>query len=299
MKQLGIGLPGAVPGADRRSVLDWATRAEGRGFATLSAVDRLVYASWEPLVALAAAGAVTERIGLMTTVVTVPNRGNAALLAKQAATVQELSDGRLRLGVGLGARRDDFGLASIEVEGRGASLDTALAVIDDIWAGRGSGSSGTIGPVPTSPPGLMIGGFAPPTFRRVARYGAGWIGAGPPAAIAAGAQQARDAWAKEGRAGQPHIAAIVYFGLGPNARHDADVYLTDYYSFAGDSEQVLPGDSMSKLTPADVAGSALVGPDAVRGAAQVFAESGCDELIFLPTSTDPDQVDMLADVLDL
>jgi alkanesulfonate monooxygenase SsuD/methylene tetrahydromethanopterin reductase-like flavin-dependent oxidoreductase (luciferase family) len=82
----GIGLPNAVPGADGGSMVEWARRAEERGFAALGTIDRVVYPSHESLTALAAAAGVTERIRLFTDILISPPR-NTALLAKQAATV--------------------------------------------------------------------------------------------------------------------------------------------------------------------------------------------------------------------
>ena len=84
--KVGIGLPTTIPGVQRGEVLDWARRADAAGFSTLGTLDRLVYPNYEPLVALGAAAAVTERIGLMTAVLLVPWRQNALLVAKQAAT---------------------------------------------------------------------------------------------------------------------------------------------------------------------------------------------------------------------
>ena len=90
---VGIGLPATIPGANREQILEWARKAEQRGFSSLGTIDRVVYANYEPLIALAAAAAVTERIRLATTILLAPNRANGALLAKQAASVDALSAG--------------------------------------------------------------------------------------------------------------------------------------------------------------------------------------------------------------
>ena len=104
----GIGLPSTVPGADRESLLQWAKRAEKRNFSSLGVLDRIVYSNFEPLISFAAAAAVTEHIHLVTSILIVPYRTNTALLAKEIATLAELSRGRLILGVGIGAREDDY-----------------------------------------------------------------------------------------------------------------------------------------------------------------------------------------------
>jgi len=99
---VGIGLPNAVPGTTGDQLTDWARRAEARGFSSLGTIDRVTYGNYEPLVALSAAAAVTERIGLLTSVLLAPLRRNGAVLGKQTLSLNALSGGRLTLGVGIG-----------------------------------------------------------------------------------------------------------------------------------------------------------------------------------------------------
>src|SRR5688500_12091989 len=106
--EVGIGLPSTIPGAGRDQLLEWARRAEARGFSSLGTIDRIVYGNYDPLIALAAAAAVTERIRVATTILIAPYRINGALVAKQAASLDRLSNGRLTLGVAVGGREDDY-----------------------------------------------------------------------------------------------------------------------------------------------------------------------------------------------
>src|SRR4030081_3301714 len=69
--RIGIGLPAAIPGAAGTAIAEWAAAAERHGFASASVIDRLVYDNVEPLVALAAGAACTERIELLTTLLNV------------------------------------------------------------------------------------------------------------------------------------------------------------------------------------------------------------------------------------
>ena len=106
--EIGIGLPTTIPGVQGLEVIEWARRADAAGFSTLGTIDRLTYPNYEPLVALAAAAAVTERIRLTTAILIVPYRESAAILAKQAATLHHLSGRRLVLGMAVGGRDDDY-----------------------------------------------------------------------------------------------------------------------------------------------------------------------------------------------
>src|SRR4051794_29040540 len=123
---VAIGLPNAVPGTTGAQLTEWARRAEARGFSSLGTIDRVVYENYEPSTALAAAAAVTERIGLCTSVLLAPLYPNAVELAKRALSLNALSGGRFTLGVGLGGREDDYEASGIEMEGRGTRFEEML-----------------------------------------------------------------------------------------------------------------------------------------------------------------------------
>jgi len=148
---VAIGLPNAVPGTTGKQLTEWARRAEARGFSSLGTIDRIAYPNYEPLSALAAAAAVTERIGLCTSVLLGPLHGNAVALAKQALSVHALSGERLTLGIGLGAREDDYELAGVDHSTRGEVLESMLPRMKELWEGD------EMGPPTASPPALMVG----------------------------------------------------------------------------------------------------------------------------------------------
>jgi alkanesulfonate monooxygenase SsuD/methylene tetrahydromethanopterin reductase-like flavin-dependent oxidoreductase (luciferase family) len=284
---VGIGLPAAVRGGGR-TLVAWARRAEERGFSTLGVTDRMLFENVEPLVALAAASAVTERIRLATTVLLSPLRSNHALLAKQLASIDHMSGGRLVVGVGVGVRTDDYEVSRVPYSRRGRLLDEQVDEIRRLMADARSAQHGGLGPVlPEDRPELLVGGSSPAAFRRVAGWGAGWMSgrAGLPMFVE-GAPRARAAWTAAGRAGEPHLAALAYFCLGPGAREQADAYLADYYGFSAEAVA---------SAQRDVA----VDPAGVRRLVEGFREAGCLELILFPCTPDPSQVDRLADVLDL
>jgi alkanesulfonate monooxygenase SsuD/methylene tetrahydromethanopterin reductase-like flavin-dependent oxidoreductase (luciferase family) len=277
---IGIGLPNAVRGVDRAGTVEFARRADQVGFSSLGTIDRLAFPNYESLISLAAAAAVTERIRLVTDILIAPLRGTASL-AKQAATVDGISNGRLALGLAVGGRPDDFDAAGIDFHQRGRIFERQLEELVEFWKGKGD-----VGPGPVSGerPPLLIGGSADIAFRRAAKHADGWTqGGGTPEAFSGGRAKLREAWEAEGREGEPRTMALFYYGLGDNAEEAARQDLADYYAWLGDyTEQVVA--------------SAATDADTVKGYLAAFEEAGCDEIICFPVSTDPGQVDLLAEV---
>jgi alkanesulfonate monooxygenase SsuD/methylene tetrahydromethanopterin reductase-like flavin-dependent oxidoreductase (luciferase family) len=278
--KVGIGLPNAVPDVTGAELTEFARRAEAQGFSGLGTIDRVVYGNWEPLIALAAAAVVTERIELMTSVMLGPLRLNGVQTAKQALTINQLSGGRLTLGIGLGARGDDYEVSGVENKDKAEKFETFLDYLEETFADE------RIGPRGAGVPRILIGGHAEASFRRAARYGDGWIAGGaPPDQYAEMAAGARKAWADAGNDGEPRLAGLAYFALGENAERDAQQYLTAYYGFLGEE------------TAQMIAGSAATDADTVKRYLAAFEAAGCGELIMFPCSGDPAQADLLGDAV--
>jgi alkanesulfonate monooxygenase SsuD/methylene tetrahydromethanopterin reductase-like flavin-dependent oxidoreductase (luciferase family) len=284
---VGIGLPNTIPDTDGPALAEWARRAEEAGFSTLGTIGRLVYPNYDDLIALAAAAAVTSRIRLTTAILISPLHLNTALLAKQAASLDRLSGGRLVLGVAPGGRDDDYTASGLSTTGRGRRMDEQLEEMKRIWSGEKRGYAGAIGPAPARPggPEIIIGGAAEASFTRAARFGNGWImGGGTPEMFADGAQAVERAWQAAGRTGKPRKLSLAYFALGDRAREQADAYIKDYYGWLGDFA-------------GQIAAGAAVSAEMVRGYLGAFEQAGCDELILCPTSSDPGQVRLLAEAI--
>ncbi|HEU4979122.1 MAG TPA: LLM class flavin-dependent oxidoreductase [Solirubrobacteraceae bacterium] len=278
---IGIGLPNAVRGVGREGIVDWSARAERAGFSSLGTIDRIVYDNYESLIALAAAAAVTERIRLITDILIAPLR-DAGMLAKQAASIDHLSGGRLTLGLAVGGREDDFGALGKDFHARGRTFDAQLEEMARIWRGDAG-----VGPAPANGerPGLLIGGTAEVAYRRAARYGDGWtLGGGTPEAFAEGRAGLERAWQEAGREGRPHNVALLYFALGPDAEQAAERSLGHYYAFLGDYA-------------AQIAQGAAKDADTLRGYLSAFEQAGADEVICFPANPDPAQVDLLAEAV--
>jgi alkanesulfonate monooxygenase SsuD/methylene tetrahydromethanopterin reductase-like flavin-dependent oxidoreductase (luciferase family) len=281
---IGIGLPNATQGVDRRGIVEWAQRAERAGFSTLSTIDRVAYLNYDSLIALAAAAAVTERIRLTTNILIAPLRANTALLAKQTATIDHLSEGRLVLGLGVGLREDDFEVSGVDYHTRGRVFEQQLDDLTRMWAGEGG-----VGPQPANGrrPSLLIGGGADAAFRRAAKYADGWtLGGGGPDLLRDSIVRLRAAWDEAGREDEPRTVALTYFCLGDDAERLAEQNFGHYYGWLGEFTSL-------------IVSSAAKDADAVKEQLRGFEDAGADELILLPGSPDPEQVDLLAEAAGL
>ncbi|MFL5798235.1 MAG: LLM class flavin-dependent oxidoreductase [Actinomycetota bacterium] len=285
--KIGIGLPNSTPGASGDLLVKWARRAEERGFSTLATIDRIAYPSYESLVTLAAAGAATERIGLLTNIVLAPTR-STALLAKEAASVDQISGGRLTLGLAVGGRPDDFELTELEFHDRGKRFDRQLRDLRESLAGKPlPGFEGPVAPEPVREggPPIVIGGMSDAAVRRTAEFGIGWsVGGGQLEHVLPVMQRVREAWAEAGRQGEPYFYALGYFGLGEEHVEASKHSILDYYAFVGDGVVGL-AESVPRT------------PERIREHQQAFDEAGVDEFVWVPTVPDLDQVDLLADAV--
>lgn len=286
--KIGIGLPTAISGVGRDDLLGWAHDAEAAGFSSLGTVDRIVYDNLEPLMALAAVAAVTDKIDLITTILITPNRPNTALLAKQIATLDVISGGRLTLGVALGSRDDDYSSGGVPTKGRGRVLEEQVTSMKAIWSGGSVNDVGPIGPSPVrvGGPPVLFGGRDARSVSRAAHLGDGWIVGGTgPHLFAQLADMARQEWSEAGRSDPLPISAICYYALGDDAEALAFRYIAEgYYAFAGE------------MAPR-IAQGAATSEQQIRDYVEAYESAGCNELILIPCSADRDQLHLLSKVV--
>jgi probable F420-dependent oxidoreductase len=135
---------------------------------------------YDPLVTLGWIAGWTDRIGLGTSIVLVPLH-NPMHLAKEAATLQELSGGRFTLGVGMGWHKDEFDFMGVAFEGRGRRADEAIRIMRALWSGERDFEGehwkfhdATFEPRPSPQPEIWVGGSSPRALRRARELGDAW-----------------------------------------------------------------------------------------------------------------------------
>ena len=285
--KVGIGLPGNIPATKGDFILEWARQADSGPFSSLGTIDRLVYDNYDPLITLAAAAGATSRVRLLTCVLLAPLH-NPGVLAKQAASLDALSNGRLTLGVGVGRRPDDYQAAPATFEQRGRQMSRSLAAMRGIWKGGAAADGvGPMGPAPVQPggPEVLIGAGTPHAIRRVGRYADGFIAAaGNAAAVSELYQMALESWHLHKREGTLRLAGVASYALGPGAADKVGGYIRHYYSFLGEAAETMAQNAIST-------------PEAVKDTIRDMEGIGMDEVVFLPSVAEMDQLDRLADII--
>jgi alkanesulfonate monooxygenase SsuD/methylene tetrahydromethanopterin reductase-like flavin-dependent oxidoreductase (luciferase family) len=285
--KIGIGLPVAVPGRAAAETTQWAAQSERLGYHSLGTIDRLIYDNLEPLITLAAAAAVTTRVELFTAVLNAGWRNNAVLLAKQLSSIDQISGGRLTAGLALGAWPDDYEVSGVPFTGRGKAFDETLATMRRVWNGEVRSLSGPMPKMPEGRPGVLIGGFVPAAYARVARAGDGWMA---PSfrndILLSGSEAVRTEWTKAGRSGRPRVVVLRYFCCGPDAAAQMDAYIGAYY-----------GDAASEYFDL-VRADGLADDEHLRAELFHLADAGCDDVVLLPCSSSLDQPRLLAETLE-
>jgi len=258
-----------------------AERADEGPFSSFASLDRLAYDSYEAIATLAAVAAVTRRIRLMTAVLVSPLR-NAGVLAKQAATIDAISGGRLTLGLAVGSRQDDSLIAPAGFHDRGSRFSTQLDEMRRIWSGEKlEGATYAVGPAPVQAngPELLLGGTADRAIDRVGRFADGYVMGGrasDPEWVRGIMARVQDAWAKHGRLGVPWFIATLPCAFGRDAQQQVEESIAHYYG-GRPSEGT---DRQARPSPTSV--------EAVREIIAIHTELGTDEIIFRPAKLGAD-----------
>ncbi len=291
--EIGIGAPNMIPVDVAGSlIVDWAQRAEARGLSTIAAHDRVAYPNYDTVVTVAASAAVTSRIELMTNVMISPLR-NPFHLAKQAASIDQISGGRFTLGLGVGSRKSCFLASDQDYETRGKRFERDVAIMQRIWNGEEFYDDVASPPTVRGRIPLLIGGIPGPqglaqyTIDRIVKLGTGYTAPGlPPEYMGPVADQVRQAWADAGRSGSPRIVNQAYMAMNSDDHERGRDYIRSLYRHLPDMVGT-------------IVDSIALSVEMVQGYIRANGSLGVDTLIFQPTVPEIREVDLLADAAAL
>ncbi|MCU0268128.1 MAG: LLM class flavin-dependent oxidoreductase [Acidimicrobiales bacterium] len=289
--EIGMTIPSMLAGLDRRTVLDWARGIDAGPYSTLAVGERIAYPNIEMFTTLAASAAVTDRVRIMSTVVVLP--AHAALkVAKMAATIDVLSGGRFVLGVGVGGRDEDYRALERPFARRHQTLDDQVALLRRAWAGEEPGPDlHPVGPSPVQPggPPIYAGAMGPRAIARAARWATGISGflLDPLGEDVAGTIRMIDAaWADAGRADRPRHVTSFWYSLDPDGAEVLRAYAARYLGIFG-----------PELADAMAASCSAWSAERVREALVRLADAGFDEVLLVPTTADPAELDRVASLV--
>ncbi len=289
--KIGLNLPVMAPGLDREILHAWCRGIDEGPFSSLAVGERINFPNPEITVTLGAAAAWTSRVPLFYNVLVLPMHP-AARAAKQIATLDVISNGRVVLGVGVGAREDDYDAVGATWSGRLGVLETQVRAMRAYWAGEPASALTTapIEPRPVQPggPKVLMGALFPKAITRAAQFADGILGFSFTLAreeLDYAFDGARAAWKDAGRAGPPTLVTGSWFALGPNGRAQMDDYLARYLSFLGPSAAGL----IPLVRTVDAQG--------LRDAVARARDAGADEIVLAPTTLDAAEIKRVEDLL--
>lgn len=289
---VGVALPTMARDNTRRTTITWSQGIDAGPFSSVSCGERISFHNHEMLVTLSAAAVLTERVRVFVNVAVGPMH-SAGLLAKQLATLDVLSDGRLTVGLGVGGREDDYRCADSPFGRRHQRLDDLAAALRRLWAGHPpAGVVDPIGPAPVQHggPELLAASMGPKSIARAARWADGVTGFSldaDGAGIAAAVRAAEQAWIDAGRTESPRQVTGCFAVLGTDDDQGVlQAFTYDYLAIFGDR---LARDIASD-SPVWNAGRLARVLDEAEAA-------GVDEFIVVPGTVDPGCLTAIAEVV--
>jgi alkanesulfonate monooxygenase SsuD/methylene tetrahydromethanopterin reductase-like flavin-dependent oxidoreductase (luciferase family) len=292
--KLGMTLPVTEPGWSRNILIEWVKRIEAGPFSSLALGERICFPNPELMTTLGACAVLTERLQLVTTVLILPMH-DPVLTAKQLATVDVLSEGRLTVGVGTGGRGEDYRATGVDLsQKRIAVLESHVETMRRVWRGE-IVVPDTLRPVEPFPlqeggPCILSGAMGPKATANAAKWADGISGmtmSASPREVSGSFDLARQAWKEAGREEPPELNTALWFAIGDQADEQVSTHLTRYFNW------IDPAAREGMIAHAGFRGSA----EAFRDLVSSIAETGANELLLIPTSIDPNEVDRVADAL--
>lgn len=289
--QVGVNLPVMAPGFEPEAFFRWCELADASSLAHIALGERIHFSNPEMMVALSMAAAATSRIGIAAYVMVLPLH-HSVLAAKQLATLDRYSGGRLTVGLGIGGRDEDyFGLDVDLARKKWSVLAGQVEEMRRLWRGElvFDGAMAAVEPAPMLPQGprLLAGAVGPKAVAMAAAWADGLCGFsfGPDfTEIDKLFTLARSNWQVAERKSKPFLGTGFWFSLqGEAAMHS---YLRRYLNF-------IPAAYRENLVNINV----ITNPQSLRDALRRCEELGADEVSLVPVDASSDELQRLLDVL--
>ncbi len=290
--KFGVCLPYMKREIDRDTILDWCRLVDAGPFETLSCGERIVSYTQDMRVLLSAAAALTGRVRIMPSLYVLPMH-SAVRAAKEIATLDVLSGGRVAVTVGIGGREHDYRAVGAPFERRYGRLDEGVATLRDIWSQKPPFEGAEpVGPVPVQPggPPVYSGSMGPKAIRRAARWADGVYAFSvnaDPGTFAAQRRMIDEAWGESGRDAAPYRANGFWYSLADDAESKLRGYAQEYLKIAGEDAARAVAATMQAHTP-----------DAVERAIDAVEEQGYDECFLVSATAELSEIERVAALIE-
>ena len=290
--KIGVALPQMAENYGPATTVEWARAIDAGPFSSVSAGERVTFNNPEMVATLGACAAITERVRIFANLWVLPQH-SMAMVTQQIGTLDQLSNGRLDVAVGVGARDDDYRALGREFGRRHQRLDDDVLELRRLLAGEPPfEGAAPVGPPTIQPNGPVIlsGAMGPKAMRRAALWADGISGfsiSGDAEEIASSNERADTCWREAGRDTTPLKVSGSFVALGvDNSAEVLRSFATRYLSFLG-----------PELAEALAATAHTSTQDALEAVLDGAERAGCDEFILVPATTDLRFVDAAAEVV--
>jgi alkanesulfonate monooxygenase SsuD/methylene tetrahydromethanopterin reductase-like flavin-dependent oxidoreductase (luciferase family) len=289
--EFGICLPYMERGLDRDTLLAWCRAVDAGPFSSLACGERITGYTLEMRAVLAAAAALTKRVRIVPSLYVLPMH-SAVWAAKEIATLDVLSGGRVTLCVGVGGREIDYRAVGAPFERRHARMDQQITQMQSIWRGEPPfEGADPVGPLPVQAggPPILAGAMGPKSIARAAKWAEGLYGftmTGDPAPVAQWYRMADEAWKEAGRERRPQRVSGCWYSLADDAASRLRQYVFEYLEVLNEGAARTIAKTMT-----------MSDPDSIRAGLDAIEELGCEEFFLVPATADLSEVERVSELI--
>lgn len=291
----GICLPYMKRDLKRQTFIDWCKLIDQGPFSSLSCGERITDYTFEMRNVLAFAAALTERVRIVPSLYVLPMH-SAVLTAKEIATLDQLSNGRVTVTVGVGGREHDYRAVGADFKGRHERMDEQVAEMRRIWRGEAPfAGCDAVGPNVIQQgsefggPPILAGSMGPKAIARVSHWADGLYSfsmGGSKQETAHMFDTGRQCWQSAGRKAAPQLVGGFWYSLADDAESKLKSYVHDYLKVLGEGLANGVAASMTRFTP-----------DSIHEGIQNIQSCGADEIMLVPATAEISELERLIKML--
>lgn len=289
--KIGICLPYMKRDLKRQTFIDWCRLIEEGPFNSLSCGERITDYTFEMRNVLAFAAARTEKVRIIPSLYVLPMH-STVLTAKEIATLDQLSNGRVTVTVGVGGREHDYRAVGADFKRRHERMDEQVAEMRRIWRGEApfEGCS-PVGPQPfqVGGPPILAGSMGPKAIARASKWADGLYSfsmSGSKKETAQMFDAGRQAWQASGRQTAPQLVGGFWYSLADESDQKLKQYVYDYMKVLGEGLAQGLAASMTRYTP-----------EAIKEGIENVKSCGADEIMLVPATAELSELERLIKLL--